>query len=52
VGVDWAPLPQLSLTASLRNVTDEVYAVAAYTTAQWILGQPRTAELQARYRFR
>ena len=51
-GVDWAPLPQLSLTASLRNLTDEVYAVAAYTTSEWILGQPRTAELTARYRFR
>jgi hypothetical protein len=36
----------------LRNVTDEVYGVAAYTTSEWILGQPRTAELQARYRFR
>jgi iron complex outermembrane receptor protein len=51
-GVDWAPTPQLALTASLRNVTDEVYGVAAYTTSQWILGQPRTAELTARYRFR
>ncbi|HKU12967.1 MAG TPA: TonB-dependent receptor [Steroidobacteraceae bacterium] len=51
-GVDWAPTPQLALTAALRNVTDEVYAVSAYTTSQWILGQPRTAELQARYRFR
>ena len=51
-GVDWAPTPQLALTAALRNVTDEVYGVAAYTTAEWILGQPRTAELTARYRFR
>ena len=51
-GVDWAPTPQLALTAALRNVTDEVYGVAAYTTSQWILGQPRTAELKARYRFR
>jgi iron complex outermembrane receptor protein len=51
-GVDWAPTPQLALTAALRNVTDEVYGVAAYTTSQWILGQPRTAELTARYRFR
>ncbi len=51
-GVDWAPLPQLALTAALRNVTDEVYGVSAYTTSQWILGQPRTAELTARYRFR
>ena len=51
-GVDWASTPQLSLTAALRNVTDEVYGVAAYTTSQWILGQPRTAELTARYRFR
>ena len=41
-----------ALTAALRNVTDEVYGVAAYTTQQWILGQPRTAELTARYRFR
>ncbi len=51
-GVDWAPTPQLALTAALRNVTDEGYGVAAYTTSQWILGQPRTAELTARYRFR
>jgi iron complex outermembrane receptor protein len=51
-GVDWAPTPQLALTAALRNVTDEIYGVAAYTTQQWILGQPRTAELTARYRFR
>lgn len=51
-GVDWAPTPQLALTAALRNVTDEVYGVAAYTTSEWILGQPRTAELTARYRFR
>lgn len=51
-GVDWAPTRQLSLTAALRNVTDEVYGLAAYTTSQWILGQPRTAELQARYHFR
>jgi iron complex outermembrane recepter protein len=51
-GVDWAPTPQLALTASLRNVTDELYGAAAYTTQQWILGQPRTAELTARYRFR
>jgi outer membrane receptor protein involved in Fe transport len=50
--VDWAPTPQLALTAALRNLTDEVYGVAAYTTSQWILGQPRTAELTARYRFR
>jgi iron complex outermembrane receptor protein len=51
-GVDWAPTPQLALTAALRNVADEVYGVAAYTTSEWILGQPRTAELTARYRFR
>lgn len=51
-GVDWAPTPQLSLTAAVRNLTDEVYGVAAYTTSEWILGQPRTAELTARYRFR
>ncbi len=51
-GVDWAPTQQLALTAALRNVTDEVYGVAAYTTQEWILGQPRTAELTARYRFR
>jgi iron complex outermembrane receptor protein len=51
-GVDWAPTPQLALTAALRNVTDEIYGVAAYTTQEWILGQPRTAELTARYSFR
>jgi iron complex outermembrane receptor protein len=51
-GVDWAPTLQLSLTATVRNLTDEVYGVAAYTSSEWILGQPRTAELTARYRFR
>jgi len=51
-GVDWVPTPQLSLTAALRNVTDEIYGVAAYTTQEWILGQPRTAELTACYHFR
>jgi iron complex outermembrane receptor protein len=51
-GVDWAPTSQFALTAALRNVTDEVYGVAAYTTEEWILGMPRTAELTARYRFR
>lgn len=49
--INWAPLSNLLLGASLRNVADKVYPVAAYTTSQWILGQPRTLELQARYRF-
>jgi iron complex outermembrane receptor protein len=50
-GLDWAPTPSLSLTATVHNLTDKVYAVSAYTFAQRILGQPRTAELTARYRF-
>ena len=49
--VDWAPLSQLSIGASLRNVTDKVYPIAAYTSSQWILGMPRTLEVQAHYRF-
>jgi iron complex outermembrane recepter protein len=49
--VDWAPKPSLLIGATLRNVTDKVYAVTAYGASQWILGQPRTFELQARYRF-
>lgn len=49
--VDWAPTSSLLVGASLRNVTDKVYPVAAYTSSQWILGQPRTLDLQARYRF-
>jgi iron complex outermembrane receptor protein len=50
-GVDWAPLPELSIGVSVRNAADELYATSAYTTSQWILGQPRTFELHARYQF-
>jgi len=49
--IDWGPRPNLSVGASLRNVADKVYAVSAYTTSQWILGQPRTFDVNARYRF-
>jgi iron complex outermembrane receptor protein len=49
--LDWAPMSNLLIGASLRNVTDKTYPIAAYTSSQWILGQPRTLELQARYRF-
>ena len=49
--VDWAPLSNFSIGASLRNVTDKVYPIAAYTSSQWILGIPRTFEVQAHYRF-
>ena len=49
--VDWAPMSNLSIGASVRNVTDKIYPIAAYTSSQWILGMPRTLEVQAHYRF-
>jgi len=48
--VDWAVNDAMTLSAHVRNATDKTYAQAAYGP-QFILGMPRTWELQARHRF-
>lgn len=48
--VDWAVNDAMTLSAHIRNATDKTYAQAAYGP-QFILGMPRTWELQARHRF-
>ena len=48
--VDWAMSESLKIGAHVRNATDKTYAQAAYGP-QFILGMPRTWELQARYQF-
>ncbi len=49
--VDWAVSDAVTVGAHVRNATDKVYAQSSYGGAQYILGMPRTWELQARYRF-
>jgi iron complex outermembrane receptor protein len=49
--VDWAANDAVTIGAHVRNATDKVYALSAYGGAQYILGMPRTWELQARYKF-
>jgi iron complex outermembrane receptor protein len=48
--LDWAVNDSTTLSAHVRNATDKTYAQAAYGP-QFILGMPRTWELEARYRF-
>lgn len=48
--LDWAASDALTLSAHVRNAMDKTYAQAAYGP-QFILGMPRTWELQARYGF-
>jgi iron complex outermembrane receptor protein len=48
--LDWAASEALTVSAHVRNATDKTYAQASYGP-QFILGMPRTWELQTRYRF-
>lgn len=48
--IDWAATEALTVGAHVRNATDKTYALASYGP-QFILGMPRTWELQAHYRF-
>jgi len=48
--LDWATTNALTVGVQVRNATDKTYALASYGP-QFILGMPRTWELQTRYRF-
>lgn len=50
VALDWAASEALTVGAHVRNATDKTYAQASYGP-QFILGMPRTWELQTRFRF-
>ncbi len=50
LGLNWVPVPQLSVDLRLDNATDKVYATQGSAT-QWILGRPRTITLSGFYAF-
>jgi iron complex outermembrane receptor protein len=47
----WRVNPKTTLRASLRNLTDKLYAPVAYDTFQFILGESRRVELSAELSF-
>lgn len=50
LGLSWKPTPTLTVTAQLRNATDELYA-ANVGTARVYLAPPRTADLSVNVKF-
>ncbi|WP_020168528.1 MULTISPECIES: TonB-dependent receptor [Methylotenera] len=49
--VAWNVNPKTTLRASLRNLTDKVYAPVSYDTEQFILGESRRVELTAELKY-
>lgn len=49
--LSWRLDPRTTLRLNLRNLTDKLYATAAYGSTQVLLGAPRSAELTADLRF-
>ena len=49
--VAWRANPKTKLKASLRNLTDKLYALVSYDTQQFILGESRRVELSAELSF-
>lgn len=47
----WQAHPKITLRASLRNLTDKVYAPVSYDTQQFIIGESRRAELRAEFNY-
>lgn len=51
--VNWMATEQLTLTARIKNLTDEEdYVIAPYISNQWIFGDPRSFEISLRYSLR
>lgn len=46
IGLRWTATDNLALDIRVGNLFDEVYAVTSYGTNQWILGEPRRADLR------
>ena len=49
--VAWRANPKTTIRASLRNLTDKLYAPVSYDTEQFILGESRRVELSAELSF-
>lgn len=50
--INWMATDELTLTARIKNLTDEEdYVIAPYVSNQWIFGDPRSYELSLRYSF-
>lgn len=50
--LNWMATDELTLTARIKNLTDEEdYVIAPYVSNQWIFGDPRSYELSLRYSF-
>lgn len=50
--VNWMATGELTVTARVRNLTDEEdYVIAPYVSNQWIFGDPRAYEISLRYSF-
>jgi len=47
----WAVNPKTTLRASLRNLTDKVYAPVSYDVEQFILGESRRVEVTAELKY-
>jgi iron complex outermembrane receptor protein len=45
-GLHWTPRPMLDVDLRMNNASDEFYAYTSVNNGnQWVLGQPRSAEL-------
>lgn len=49
--LSWHIDPRATLRLNVRNLTDKLYATAAYGRSQVLLGAPRSVELTADFRF-
>lgn len=49
--LSWHADPRTTLRLNVRNLTDKLYATAAYGSTQVLLGAPRSVELTADFRF-
>ena len=50
-GIRWKPDDRTTVAFRVYNLFDQVYAVTANGTGQWLLGMPRTAELSVNVKF-
>lgn len=49
--LEWQPTGNTTLALQAHNLFDRVYAETWHGNSQWFLGQPRTIEAVARYKF-
>lgn len=49
--IAWRPNAKTTLRASVRNLTDKVYAPVSYDTFQFILGESRRLEVSAEFNY-